>query len=254
MYDYFLGGYHNFAVDRDAAKQVLLAEPDFADFVRANRAFLRRAVSFLVRQGVCQFVDLGSGIPTAGNVHEVAHKLNPAVGVVYVDSDPIAVSLSQEILAGNPRAIAIDGDVRRPEELLARADLKRIIDFHQPVAVLLVALLHFLADDDEALRILSYLREALAPGSYIAITHATGIFNPERAAQTASVYNRATSPVTLRTREQVERFFDGFELVEPGLVPTPAWRPDSAEDVFANEPERGQAFAGVARKPRPKEV
>jgi SAM-dependent methyltransferase len=248
MYDYFLGGYHNFAIDREAAARVLAAEPDFAHFVRANREFLRRAVSFVVGSGVRQLLDLGSGIPTVGNVHEVAQARDPSIRVVYVDIDPIAYSLSREILGDNPNAVAVHADAMDPEELLSLPDVQRMLDLRQPVAVLLVAFLHFVDDDKKASGLIGYLRDVLAPGSYLALTHATGVFNPERAANTQTVYNRATSAVTLRSREQIAAFFEGFELVEPGIVPTPAWRPDARDATFANEPERGQAFAGVGRK------
>ena len=227
----------------------LAVEPDFPLFLRANRAFLRRAVSFCVNAGIRQFLDLGSGIPTAGNVHEIAQALAPTTCVLYVDDDPIAVALSRDILAGNPRAVAIQANVMKPEQLLRHPDLTRLLDLQQPVAVLLVAFMHFVADDEEAAGLVGYFRDAIASGSYLAITHATDRFTPERSARTATVYNRATSPVTLRNREQIARFFDGFELVEPGVVPTPSWRPDSKDDLLVDEPERGQAFAGVGRKP-----
>jgi hypothetical protein len=249
MYDYFLGGYHNFAIDRAAAEQILAVEPDFALILRANRAFLRRAVTFVVDTGIRQFLDLGSGIPTVGSVHEVAQTIDPATRVVYVDVDPIATVLSRDILAGNPRAAAIQANATDPDTLLRDPDVKRMLDMSQPVAVLLVAFLHLVADDDEAARAVRYLRDAIAPGSCLAITHATDRFNPERSAKTATVFTRATSRVTLRSREQVQRYFEGFELVEPGIVPTPSWRPESDDDLFVKEPERAQAFAGVGRKP-----
>jgi hypothetical protein len=249
MYDYFLGGYHNFAIDRAAAERVLAVEPDFALLLRANRAFLRRAVSFVVDQGVRQFLDLGAGIPTVGSVHEVAQAIDPATRVVYVDNDPIAVALSQDILANTPDAVTVQADIKRPDEILRNADCIRMLELDQPVAVLLVAFLHLVPDDTEALRIVRYFRDKIASGSYIAITHATGIYNPERSARTNTVYNQATSPVTLRTMEQMQQFFEGLELVEPGIVPTPSWRPESDYDLFAREPERGQAFAAVGRKP-----
>jgi hypothetical protein len=249
MYDYFLGGYHNFAIDRAAAERVLAVEPDFALFLRANRAFLRRVVTFAVNAGSRQFLDLGAGIPTVGSVHEVAQAIDPACRVVYVDNDPIAVALSQDILADNSDAVTIQADVLRPEQILQHPDLSRMLDLGQPMALLVVAFLHLVPDDEEALRIVRFFRDAMAPGSYVAVTHATGSFTPERSARTNTVYNQATSPVTLRTLDQMGRFFEGFELIEPGIVPTPSWRPESRDDLFASEPERGQAFAGVGRKP-----
>jgi len=249
MYDYFLGGYHNFAVDREAAERILTVEPDFALILRANRAFLRRAVAFAVDAGIRQFLDLGAGIPTVGSVHEVAQLMDPATRVVYVDIDPIATVLSRDILAGNQCAVAIQSNAAQPDALLRHPDVQRILDLRQPVAVLLVAFLHLVADDEEALRVVRHLRDAIAPGSYLVITHGTDDFSPERSAKTATVFNRATTPVRLRSREQVLRYFDGFELVEPGIVPTPSWRPESEDDLFVTEPERAQAFAGVGFKP-----
>jgi hypothetical protein len=249
VYDYFLGGYHNFAIDRQAAERILAVEPDFALILRANRAFLRRAVLFALDAGIRQFLDLGAGIPTVGSVHEVARTTDSDTRVVYIDVDPIATALSQDILAGNAHAVAIQADAMRPDQVLHHPDLQGLLDLGQPVAVLMVAFLHLVDNDDEALRVVHHFRDAIAGGSYLALTHATDIFSPERSARTATVFNRATSQVTLRSREQMLRFFDGFELVEPGVVPTPSWRPDSTDDLFVNEPERAQAFAGVGRKP-----
>jgi hypothetical protein len=250
VYDYFLGGYHNFAVDREAAERIIAVEPDFALILRANRAFLRRAVLFALDAGVRHFLDLGAGIPTVGSVHEVARAMDPAARVAYVDVDPIATALSQDILAGDPHAVAIQADAMQPDQVLGHPDVQRLLDLRQPVALLLVAFLHLVADDDAALSVVRHFRDAIAPGSYLAITHATGAFSPERSARTATVFNRATSQVTLRSREQIERYFEGLDLTEPGIVPTPLWRPDSPEDLFVNEPERAQAFAGVALKPQ----
>jgi hypothetical protein len=249
VYDYFLGGYHNFAIDRQAAERIIAVEPDFALILRANRAFLRRAVLFALDAGIRQFLDLGAGIPTVGSVHEVARAADAATRVVYIDVDPIATALSQDILAGNPIAVAIQADAMRPDQVLHDPDLERMLDLSKPVAVLMVAFLHLVAEEDEALRVVHHFRDAIASGSYLALSHGTDIFNPERSARTATVFNRATSQVTLRSREQLLRFFEGFELVEPGLVPTPSWRPDSTDDLFVTEPERGQALAGVGRKP-----
>jgi SAM-dependent methyltransferase len=248
MYDYFLGGYHNFAVDRAAAEQVVAIEPDFPFYLRANRAFLRRAVSFLVQQGIRQLLDLGSGIPTVGNVHEVAQALARETRVVYVDIDPIAVVMGKELLANNPRATVIQADAREPGKLLAHPDLRRLVDTNQPIGVLLLAFVHYIANDARANELVMSIRDALAPGSYVALTHATSSFQPPEMERLSSEYMRAGSPITLRSREQIARLFDGLELVEPGLVPTPAWRPESGEDLFVDTPERAHAFAGIGRK------
>jgi len=248
IYDYFLGGYHNRAIDRAAAQRILDVEPDFALMLQANRAFLRRAVVFAVGEGVRQFLDLGSGIPSVRNVHEVAQELEPRARVIYVDSDPIVIEVSRDILAGNSNAVAIHADVMKPEQLLQHPDLRGTLDLSQPIAVLLVAVLHFIGEHDIAARLVKYLRDVIASGSYLILTHPSNIF-AERSSRTLAVYNRTRSQVTLRSREQIDRFFEGFELVEPGLVLTPLWRPESKDDLFVSEPERGQAFAGVGRKP-----
>jgi hypothetical protein len=248
MYDYFLGGHHNLAIDRAAAQRILDVEPDFALMLQANRSFLRRAVVYATGEGVRQFLDLGSGIPSVRNVHEVAQGLDPSARVVYVDSDPIAISISHDILAGNANAVAINFDATKTEQLLQHPDLRAMVDLSQPIAVLLVAFLHFIADDDDVAALVRHLRDEMASGSYLVVTHPSNILF-ERSAETLRVYNRSTSQVTLRSQQQIQRFFEGFEFVEPGLVPTPLWRPDSQDDLFVDEPERAQAFAGVARKP-----
>jgi hypothetical protein len=175
--------------------------------------------------------------------------MDPATRVVYIDIDPIATVLSRDILAGNPCAVAIQADALHPDAVLHHPDVQRMLDLSQPLAVLLVAFLHLVADDVEVLRLVRYVGETIAPGSYLAVTHATDSFSPARSAKTATVFNRrTTSPVTLRSREQILPYFEGFELVEPGIVPTPSWRPESEDDFLVKEPERAQAFAGVGRK------
>ena len=251
IYDYLLGGYHNFAADRVAAEQLVRLYPDLPLTIRANRAFLRRAVLFLTSQGIEQFLDVGSGIPTVGNVHEVAQARSPSARVVYVDSDPVAVAQSAALLADNPRATAIQADARQPEAILAHPETRRLVDFRRPVAVLLVALLHFMPDEAEATRIVWTLRDAVAPGSYLAITHAVhggeAVSHQQSAASAA--YSRAAAPFVLRTQAQVARFFEGLELVEPGLVLTPLWRPEGPEDLLVETPEQASGVAGIGRKP-----
>lgn len=249
MYDYFLGGYHNFAIDRQAAEQVIAIYPDMPLVAQANRGFLRRAVQFLVAQGIEQLLDIGSGIPTVGNVHEVAQRANPAARVVYVDSDAVAVAHSEAILRGNAHATAIRADARRPEQILDHPEVRRLLDFRQSVAVLLAAVLHFVTDDEEAYRLVRVLREALAPGSYLAISHGTDEnVPPAISAQLARLYVRTTNPARVRSRDEIERFFAGLELVEPGLVYVPLWRPTAADDLFLAQPERSVHYGGVGRK------
>lgn len=250
MYDYFLGGFHNVAIDRQAAEAVLRVFPEASLALQANRAFLRRAVRFLLDQGIDQFLDIGSGIPTVGNVHEVAQRANPTARVVYVDVDPVVVEHSNAILAGNTHAMAIEADARRPVELLHHPDVRRLLDFRRPIGVLIVALLHFLPDDADADGLVRTVRDALAPGSYIAITHGTADAMPrDIAEQTERLYAGTTNPGRYRSRTAVERFFEGLTLVEPGVVYVPLWRPEGPDDLFVRDPARSINFAGVGYKP-----
>jgi SAM-dependent methyltransferase len=250
MYDYFLGGAHNFAVDREMAERVLAVYPDVALVARANRAFVRRAVRFLIDEGIDQFLDIGSGIPTAGNVHEIAHQRNPAARVIYVDIDPIAVQHSLAVLRNVPTATAIQADARRPECILAHPDVRRLLDFRRPVAVLLFASLHFIADDQEVYALVGTLRDALAPGSYLVLSHSSYEDASSDAVERAEeLYRRTTTPLTSRTRAQLLPCFAGLELVEPGLVYAPRWRPAGSHELFQDEPARSLNLVGVGRKP-----
>jgi len=250
MYDYYLGGYHNFEIDRHAAEQAMKIYPDLPQVMQANRAFLRRAVRFVAEQGVAQFLDIGSGIPTVGNVHEVAQLASPSARVVYVDSDPVAVAHSRAILQDNRSVAVLEADARRPGEILAHPDLRRLLDLEQPTAVLLVALLHFVVDDEAAAALVHALREALAPGSFLVIAHATTeSAPPEVTAQMMQLYTRTSSPIKPRSRDEIAALFTGFELVEPGLVYAPLWRPEGEDDPFLDRPERAVTSAAVGRKP-----
>jgi S-adenosyl methyltransferase len=248
MYDFYLGGMHNFIADRDAAAQVIDAIPEVPLIARANRAFLGRAVRFLVASGIRQFLDIGSGIPTAGNVHEIAQGADPAVRVVYVDLDPVAVSHARQLLHDNDRATALLGDLRRPSDLLrALRATPGGLDLRHPVGLLLVSMLHFVPGDD-AYAAVGALRDALAPGSYLAITHGgTEAFDQEAANRVQGVYRNTPTPGGLRSRAEVTRFFDGLELVPPGLVWVTEWRPD--DRAPAVDPGRIGMFAAVGRKP-----
>jgi SAM-dependent methyltransferase len=246
MYDYYLGGSHNFAADREAAKAVIAAIPDVADGCRANRAFLRRVVRELVAAGVRQFVDIGSGIPTVGNVHEVAQRIAPDTRVVYVDSDPVAVIHAQQLLAGNDRVGVLRADLRQPAQILGHPDAAALMDFGQPVAILLFAVLHFVSDADNPTAVLAALRDALAPGSYLAITHGTGDSRPRSASDAQGVYQRTAYPLTMRSRAGIASLFGGFDLIEPGLVWVSQWRPDSLEEIDEH-PERHAIIGGVGR-------
>ncbi len=248
VYDYYLGGYHNFEVDRAFAAQIDRINPHMRLVAQINRAFLRRAIRYVVGQGIGQLLDIGSGIPTVGNVHEVAQGANPAARVVYVDIDPVAVAHSQAILAGNANAAAIRGDVRAPEEILSHPDVTRLLDLSRPVAIVMAALLHWVPDDVQAYAVVRRLREAMVPGGYLVIVHGVPDTQPQ---EVADRLNKAVEQVTLsknRTPAEILPFFEGTELVEPGLVLTPLWRPEGPDDVGLDKPEIGLCMAGVGRK------
>jgi hypothetical protein len=250
MYDYLLGGAHNFEVDRRAAEQAIAADPDVTRAAWVNRAFLRRAVEFLVDAGVRQFLDIGSGIPTVGHVHEIAQGAAPESRVMFVDVDPVAVAHSSMMLAGNDRAAVIQEDVRRPERILDAPEARRLLDFDQPVAVLAVGLFHFISDADDPARILSRLTARLVSGSYLALSHGTED-GPRRAAMVKAkeiFSSRAGVELTWRSHAEVEALFDGFDLIEPGLVWTPSWRPESPDDLYHDQPEESGYYAGVGCK------
>lgn len=238
MYDYFLGGAHNFQVDRDAADDVLAVLPETRSLIQESRAFLRRAVRFLVEDaGVTQFLDLGSGIPAAGTVHEIAQAANPDCRVVYVDDDPIAVGRSRKVLADNANAEIVAADLRDPGLVLAHPATRRLLDFSRPVAVLIVAVLPFIPDTDHPRRIVAAYRDACAPGSYLALSHAlTAEFWPSAVGAAVELYAKSTDPLHLRRPPEVTAFFDGYRLLDPGLVPAAAWRPDQpVPDTDATE-------------------
>lgn len=250
MYDYFLGGYHNFASDRAVAEAAATIYPDFPLIMRANRAFLRRAVTTLCAAGIEQFLDLGSGIPTAGNVHEVALSLNPAVRVVYVDRDPVATAHSRAILRDIPTAAAIQADARATAAILDHPETRRLLDLRRPLGVLLVSLLHFIPADGEAAELVRALREAMAPGSYLAISHASyDHAQQETLAQLEALYAGSGIAVKPRPLAAISAYFAGLKLLEPGLVDMPLWRPEGSDDLFVDQPERVFGYAGVGRKP-----
>lgn len=249
VYDYFLGGAHNFAVDRQLGEQIAGMTPAIGDTMRANRAFLRRAVRFLVGEGVTQFLDVGSGIPTVGNVHEVAQQADPSSRVVYVDIDPIAVCHSRTIIADDPRTAAIQADARDPERILADPETRRLLDLDQPVAVLLLGVLHFIPDSDDPARIVARFRDAVGTGSFLAMVNVTYEDQPPEVIDAQKLAGRTGTPIHLRSRTELLEQFEGVSLIEPGLVHIPLWRPDSPLDVDAH-PERFGALAGIGRKDR----
>jgi hypothetical protein len=248
VYDYWLGGSHNFRADQDAARAMIAIEPNTRAIMRANRAFLGRAVRYLAAEaGIGQFLDIGSGIPTEQNVHEVAQGVVPGTHVVYVDNDKVAVAHSKLLLEGNPDATVIQGDLREPASILADPATGKLIDFSQPVAVLLAAVLHFIPDSDDPAKIVGTLREAMAPGSYLAISHACLDTNPDFAATGESAYrSRVAGQLCMRTREEITGLFQGFTLVEPGVVWPPLWRPGVGEAV-PEDPRKYWFQVGVGR-------
>jgi hypothetical protein len=247
IYDYFLGGSHHFAVDREMAQRLLLLVPDVGEVMRANRAFLRRAVRFMVAQGVDQFLDIGSGIPTVGNVHEVARLANPEARVVYVDVDPVAVAHSRAMLTDDPRTGVVAADLRDTAAILGSPEMARLIDPSRPVGLLIVSVLHFMADTTILQAATAELRAAMPAGSYLAITHAVLDARVEEAEFT-QLYQATGSEPVARSTAEIRAFFGDFELVEPGLVFLPQWRPESSDDVDEH-PERFVALAGLGQKP-----
>ncbi|MFG2483300.1 SAM-dependent methyltransferase [Streptomyces virginiae] len=255
IYDYYLGGSHNFEVDRQTARRAMEFMPGLPKIMQANRAFMRRAVRHAVAEGVTQFLDIGSGIPTFGNVHEIAQAASPQARVVYVDHDPVAVAHSRAVLTGDDHSGIVAADLRKPKEILAAPEVGRLLDLGRPVALLLVAVLHFLEDSDDPYAAVAELRDALAPGSLLILTHASyeGIpLTQETAAGTVGVYRDMRNPLVMRTREQISGFFDGFEMLEPGLVSMPDWRPDRPDDgedcETPEDPYAFSGFGGVGRK------
>lgn len=245
LYDFFLGGQHNFAADRDLGRRLLQAEPHARYIVAENRRFLGRAVRFLLASGVRQFLDLGSGIPTQENVHQIARQGDPRARVVYVDNDPVAVAHSKHILAGDPLAAVINADLRQPEAVLGHPEVTSRLDFSEPVGVLMVTVLHFVPDSDDPAGVVRRFARGVVPGSYLAVSHATHQAAPEAAAQVQDLYKTTTASAHTRTSAEIARFFDGYELVEPGLVYLPLWRPDGGPP---QHPERAWFYAGVGRR------
>jgi len=253
IYDYFLGGKDNFPADREVAEQVVAIAPVARDIVEDNRAFLRRAVRLLAGEaGIRQFIDLGSGLPTQGNVHEIAQAVAPDARVVYVDNDAMVVTHSRALLAGDNTA-AIEADLRDPDSVMRHPEVRELIDFDQPIALLLMAILHFVPDDEDPYGIVARFRDALPAGSYLALSHGTRDIparpdmSPEAMAEMGAkverLYQLTTASLVTRTHAQVERFFDGFDLLDPGLVEIQLWRPDEVDALLP-----GGFYGGVGRK------
>ncbi|GAA1097037.1 MULTISPECIES: SAM-dependent methyltransferase [Kitasatospora] len=248
MYDYYLGGSHNFEADRQMARKAVELWPELPRIMRANRAFLRRAVQYLAESGITRFLDIGSGIPTFGPVHEAARRTAPDARVVYVDNDPVAVAHSRLLLEDDPLSSVVQADLRHVDDLLARPEVSGLLAAGEPVAVLLVAVLHFVPESDDPHKLVAALRDALPPGSALVLSHASLEGRPDQAGSHQDLYRKTPTPLTMRGREAIEAFFDGFELVEPGVVYLPEWRPDDPQEVGPH-PERMTGVAGVGRLP-----
>ena len=249
-YDYFLGGKDHFAADREAGERILQASPEVRSTLRANRSFLGRVVRFLAGEaGITQFVDLGTGLPTAQNVHQVAQGVSSSAKVVYADYDPVVLAHARAMLADDENTAVAGADLRRPAEVLNDPELLRLVDLTRPAAVLMMAVLHFVAEDENAPAIVAQYRDALAPGSYLAMSLGTtdGV-DPAKIAGAQQVYRSATAQLTYRSRAQIEQLFDGFDLVEPGLVRLPHWRPDSAASVRGEMAGSEWMLGAVGRK------
>ena len=251
VWDYFLGGSHNFEVDRRVAEQAISFKSDMPDLARQVRMFLQRAVRTAAAAGIDQYVDIGAGVPTMGPVHETARETVPGARVVYVDHDPVAVAHCEAMLAEDPDAVFIQGDARSPQAILDHPRTRALIDFDRPVAVLLSGLLHFVSDADDPAALVATLREAMAPGSYLAIQHASHDGQSGDIIKMLQMWNsKSPEPMYWRTHDEIEAFFDGFTILEPGVVQVQLWRPGAAEQERAEQDhDRYASYAAVGVKP-----
>jgi len=248
MYDYYLGGAHNFDIDRELARKVLDLFPDAPLAAQANRAFMHRALRCLLAAGVRQFIDLGSGIPTEGNTHETVHQKAPDSKVLYVDHDQVAVIHSELLLKDVPNTQVLQADFRDPEYILNSPQLKKMIDLSQPVGLLLVSVLHFVPDRDQPQDVLHRLYDALAPGSYLILSHGCDDVRQDEMHGVAEAYAAAADQLSQRSRAQILELLAGWDLLEPGLVWLREWRPDWPDEVGEN-PSANAMVAAVGRKP-----
>lgn len=251
IYDYLLGGKDNFEVDRNAAAKFIELVPEVPRIAKANRQFLARCVRFLAEAGVRQFVDLGAGLPTPPNVHEVARQVSPDARVVYVDHDPVVLTYGNALLATDAGVTVIKGDVREPAEVLSHPELTKLIDFSQPVAVLILAVLHFISDEESPGQLVAGYRDRLPPGGYLVISAGSSdddggeSVDPDVDRRLRELYSGAGTPIVGRSREQILEYFAGCELEEPGLVQLAQWRPDNWAEARKT---RIHLLAGVGRK------
>jgi hypothetical protein len=247
IYDFALGGKDNFAADRSVAEALFAANPVRSIPQVEDRRFMRRAVRFMLSQGIRQFVDLGCGMPGRGNVHEIVHAVDPAAKVAYVDYDPVAVTHYNALLSSTETAVAIHADVRIPNEILKHPEVTALIDFDRPVGLLMISLLVYVLPSEDPYGIVAKFRDQMAPGSHVALSHYTNEGkSPEELAALEAVLMEMREVARLRSLDEVTGFFDGFELLEPGVVTAPDWRPDRQHD-----PASGWMIAGVGKLPGP---
>jgi SAM-dependent methyltransferase len=255
VYDALLGGKDNYASDRAAARQLVAAVPSAARAARANWSFLGRAVHYLATQGISQYLDIGSGLPTQGNVHQVAHEFSPAPRIVYADIDPVVVAHARALLAdspdvGLPRVTVLEADLRYPRHLITSREIRNHLDLAEPIGLLLVAVLHFLTDAGRPHDVVRCLASRLAPGSYIVVSHGTAEhISPDAARAAAAVYDRASAPGIARSRDDIERFLGGLELIPPGLTDATAWRPGPVPRPIGPPGHPLLSYAAIGRVP-----
>ncbi|WP_181794833.1 SAM-dependent methyltransferase [Streptomyces sp. WELS2] len=246
MYDYYLGGKDSYPVDEEAAERVISFLPAIRAAARTNRSFMNRAVRLLAERGVHQFLDVGTGIPTEPNLHQVVQAVNPRSHVVYVDNDPIVLRHAEALLSSTPEGATkyIEADVREPDKIIEGA--REILDFEQPIALSLVALLHFVSDEFRPYDLVSELMAPLPSGSFLVLSHVTGDFDPAGWGKAVEIYRKSGIPAQVRSREEVTRFFPGLDLIDPGVQVVTDWHPEPDQE-FAGE--QVPLYVGVAQKP-----
>jgi S-adenosyl methyltransferase len=242
VYDYLLGGAHNFAVDRDAARELLAINPEADKVAKSNRQFVTRTVRFCLAGGIDQFLDLGSGVPTVGNVHEIVQAHSSSGRVLYVDNEPVAVETTREMLRDDDSAGILHADLRQPELIFGAAETERLLDFSRPVAVLMNASVHYVPDSDDLPAILAAYRDRMPAGSYLVFSHLAST-----AQAGLRVFDESGTPMTLRDHDELAELLRDFELFEPGLVWVPEWRPDGHE-IYLDTPDRSRCYGAVGRK------
>ncbi|WP_158852704.1 SAM-dependent methyltransferase [Saccharothrix deserti] len=246
VYDYLLGGGHNFAADRAAGERVIMVHPQARKIAASNRAFMRRAVRFMIEQGVTRFLDLGSGIPTVGNVHEIARRVDPTARVVYVDYEDVAVAHSLLILGDDPLSDVVQADLTEPDRVLGAEPVRRLLDDGEPVGLLMVAVYHFVPDAKDPAGLVARYAEQMPPGSLVAISHLTADHDPEEMEQVRQTMQNSPSPMYFRSHDEVMTLFESLDVVEPGVVDAPSWHPEHGLHDAELAAVRG-VYAGVGR-------